>query len=133
MNGLRSAFDFEGIPVRLVFKKQIIPMSLSFVHWAFLCLGFAERFVFKSFYTKFLHCVFNRFACFLLTIKAWSLPKPQNPCFSCGPTAKHLGWDLRNWSNVLVGRAHRSDAVAEKLEHLSWNCGNRLRFQMSIG
>ena len=42
--------------------------------------------------------------------------KPQNPCFSSGPTTKHPGWSLKALEDMPAGRSHRSAIGVEKLK-----------------
>jgi phosphoserine aminotransferase len=41
--------------------------------------------------------------------------KPNNPCFSSGPCAKHPGWNLEALTKAAVGRSHRSKIGKAKL------------------
>jgi len=67
--------------------------------------------------------------------------KPQNPCFSSGPCAKHPGFSLDELNDAPLGRSHRSSLGKGKLaesipqitlwvlclprilEPLKWQCG----------
>jgi phosphoserine aminotransferase len=42
--------------------------------------------------------------------------KPNNPCFSSGPCAKHPGFSLNNLSDAPFGRSHRSSLGKAKLK-----------------
>ncbi len=41
--------------------------------------------------------------------------KPNNPCFSSGPCAKHPGWSLDGLTKAAVGRSHRAKIGKAKL------------------
>lgn len=41
--------------------------------------------------------------------------RPARPNFSCGPCAKHPGWQLRNLQDAPLGRSHRAKASKAKL------------------
>jgi phosphoserine aminotransferase len=41
--------------------------------------------------------------------------KPNNPCFSSGPCAKHPGWSLDGLKKAAVGRSHRAKIGKAKL------------------
>ena len=42
--------------------------------------------------------------------------RPQNPCFSSGPTAKHPGWNINSLHLDVMGRSHRSALGKERLK-----------------
>lgn len=42
--------------------------------------------------------------------------RPARPNFSCGPCAKHPGWQLQNLEGAPFGRSHRSKAAKAKLQ-----------------
>jgi phosphoserine aminotransferase len=42
--------------------------------------------------------------------------RPARPNFSCGPCAKHPGWQLQNLQDTPFGRSHRSKAGKAKLK-----------------
>ncbi|MCI0465760.1 MAG: phosphoserine transaminase [Beijerinckiaceae bacterium] len=42
--------------------------------------------------------------------------RPARPNFSCGPCAKHPGWQLQNIQEAPLGRSHRSKAAKAKLK-----------------
>ncbi len=44
--------------------------------------------------------------------------KPQNPCFSSGPCAKHPGWNLAALKDAAVGRSHRAAVGRAKLREV---------------
>jgi phosphoserine aminotransferase len=44
--------------------------------------------------------------------------KPQNPCFSSGPTRKRSGWSKEALNTVSLGRSHRSSYGIERIRHL---------------
>ncbi|HET6377888.1 MAG TPA: phosphoserine transaminase [Methylocella sp.] len=43
--------------------------------------------------------------------------RPARPNFSCGPCAKHPGWDLQSLQDAPFGRSHRSKPGKAKLKH----------------
>ncbi|HUZ90451.1 MAG TPA: phosphoserine transaminase [Methylocella sp.] len=49
-------------------------------------------------------------------VSAYPAARPARPNFSCGPCAKHPGWQLQNLQNAPFGRSHRSKAGKEKLK-----------------
>ena len=42
--------------------------------------------------------------------------RPARMSFSCGPCAKHLGWQLQNLQDAPFGRSHRAKASEAKLK-----------------
>ena len=42
--------------------------------------------------------------------------RPARPNFSCGPCAKHPGWQLQNLHDAPFGRSHRAKASKAKLK-----------------
>lgn len=42
--------------------------------------------------------------------------KPNNPCFSSGPTSKRPGWNLSSLDTSSLGRSHRASAEKAKLK-----------------
>ena len=42
--------------------------------------------------------------------------RPENPCFSSGPCAKHPGWTLEALSSAPLGRSHRAKPGKAKLQ-----------------
>ncbi|MGH6936482.1 MAG: phosphoserine transaminase [Methylocella sp.] len=42
--------------------------------------------------------------------------RPARPNFSCGPCAKHTGWQLQNLQDAPFGRSHRAKASKTKLK-----------------
>ncbi|MEJ6671469.1 MAG: phosphoserine transaminase [Pseudomonadales bacterium] len=42
--------------------------------------------------------------------------KPNNPCFSSGPTAKRPGWDLCNLATDALGRSHRASVPKSRIK-----------------
>ncbi len=46
------------------------------------------------------------------------LLKPQNPCFSSGPTRKRPGWSCGGLNATSLGRSHRSSYGVERVRHL---------------
>jgi phosphoserine aminotransferase len=44
--------------------------------------------------------------------------RPAQPNFSCGPCAKHPGWQLQNLQNAPFGRSHRAKASKAKLKRV---------------
>jgi phosphoserine aminotransferase len=42
--------------------------------------------------------------------------RPAQPNFSCGPCAKHPGWQLQNLQDAALGRSHRSKVSKAKLK-----------------
>src|SRR3984893_15087477 len=42
--------------------------------------------------------------------------RPARPNFSCGPCAKHPGWQLQNLQDAPFGRSHRANASKAKLK-----------------
>src|SRR5262245_21165882 len=42
--------------------------------------------------------------------------RPARPHFSCGPCAKHLGWELQSLQNTALGRSHRSKPAVARLK-----------------
>jgi phosphoserine aminotransferase len=44
--------------------------------------------------------------------------KPENPRFSCGPTAKRPGWSLDALKDACLGRSHRSKDAKVKLQQV---------------
>ncbi len=47
------------------------------------------------------------------------LVKPADPRFSCGPTAKHPGWDPAKLDFSLMGRSHRSKEARARIRDLN--------------
>ena len=45
------------------------------------------------------------------------IDKPINPRFSCGPTKKPDGWNLKKINNKYLGRYHRSSDVKNFIEN----------------
>ncbi len=50
-------------------------------------------------------------------MKLPKIEKPINPKFSCGPTTKPSGWDLKKLSSKYLGRYHRADDVEEFIQN----------------
>jgi phosphoserine aminotransferase len=44
--------------------------------------------------------------------------RPARPNFSCGPCAKHPGWQLQNLQGAAFGRSHRAKASKAKLKRV---------------
>lgn len=44
--------------------------------------------------------------------------RPAQPNFSCGPCAKHPGWQLQNLADAPFGRSHRGKPSKAKLKHV---------------
>ena len=44
--------------------------------------------------------------------------RPARPNFSCGPCAKHPGWQLQNLKGAPLGRSHRAKASKAKLKRV---------------
>jgi phosphoserine aminotransferase len=44
--------------------------------------------------------------------------RPKNACFSCGPCAKHPGWDLAHLRQDAMGRSHRSGVAKAQLKEV---------------
>ena len=49
-------------------------------------------------------------------VTAYPAARPARPNFSCGPCAKHPGWQLQNLQGAPFGRSHRSKAGKAKLK-----------------
>ena len=45
--------------------------------------------------------------------------KPADPRFSCGPTAKHPGWDPSTFDRSCIGRSHRSREARVKIQEVN--------------
>jgi phosphoserine aminotransferase len=45
--------------------------------------------------------------------------KPENPCFSSGPTRKRPEWSVGNLSTASLGRSHRSPYGVERIRYLT--------------
>ncbi|MDR3325753.1 MAG: phosphoserine transaminase [Rhodospirillaceae bacterium] len=50
-----------------------------------------------------------------MTIFERPIIRPNNPCFSSGPCAKHPGWSIQTLVNGAFGRSHRSKIGKDKL------------------
>jgi len=48
-------------------------------------------------------------------VATYPATRPARPNFSCGPCAKHPGWDLQNLQGAPFGRSHRSKGGKAKL------------------
>ena len=48
-------------------------------------------------------------------VATYPAARPARPNFSCGPCAKHPGWDLQNLQGAPFGRSHRSKGGKTKL------------------
>ena len=48
-------------------------------------------------------------------VATYPAARPARPNFSCGPCAKHPGWDLQNLQGAPFGRSHRSKGGKAKL------------------
>jgi phosphoserine aminotransferase len=44
--------------------------------------------------------------------------RPAQPNFSCGPCAKHPGWQLQNLQDGPFGRSHRAKPSKAKLKRV---------------
>ncbi|MGH6848857.1 MAG: phosphoserine transaminase [Methylocella sp.] len=49
-------------------------------------------------------------------VAAFPARRPARPNFSCGPCAKHPGWQLQNLQDAPFGRSHRAKASKAKLK-----------------
>ena len=49
-------------------------------------------------------------------VATYPAARPARPNFSCGPCAKHPGWQLQNLQGAPFGRSHRSKAGKAKLK-----------------
>ena len=49
-------------------------------------------------------------------VTAYPAARPARPNFSCGPCAKHPGWQLQSLQGTPFGRSHRSKAGKAKLK-----------------
>jgi phosphoserine aminotransferase len=51
-----------------------------------------------------------------IVVSTYPSARPARPNFSCGPCAKHPGWQLQNLQGTPFGRSHRSKAGKAKLK-----------------
>ena len=51
-------------------------------------------------------------------MKIPDLKIPKNPNFSCGPTRKPEGWNVRNLNKKFLGRYHRTSDVVKYIEQI---------------
>ena len=49
-------------------------------------------------------------------VATYPAARPARPNFSCGPCAKHPGWQLQNLQGAPFGRSHRAKAGKAKLK-----------------
>ena len=49
-------------------------------------------------------------------VASFPAARPARPNFSCGPCAKHPGWQLQNLQDAPFGRSHRAKASKAKLK-----------------
>ena len=49
-------------------------------------------------------------------VATYPAARPARPSFSCGPCAKHPGWQLQNLQDAPFGRSHRAKAGKAKLK-----------------
>ena len=49
-------------------------------------------------------------------VATYPAARPARPNFSCGPCAKHPGWQLQNLQGAPFGRSHRAKASKAKLK-----------------
>jgi phosphoserine aminotransferase len=51
-----------------------------------------------------------------IVVATYPAARPARPNFSCGPCAKHPGWQLQNLQGAFFGRSHRANAGKVKLK-----------------
>ena len=52
----------------------------------------------------------------VIVVASFPAARPARPNFSCGPCAKHPGWQLQNLQDAPLGRSHRAKASKAKLK-----------------
>jgi phosphoserine aminotransferase len=54
----------------------------------------------------------------VIMVATFPAARPAQPNFSCGPCAKHPGWQLQNLQDAPLGRSHRAKASKAKLKRV---------------